>query len=229
MRVIAFCGPKTCGKDTAANALYDQNYPKAPNIYFRQASFAEGVKNVCQEFFGWDHAQMAESTFKETPIPLWASGPEMAPRWPMMDIANWLREKYGFDIHAQRWERQAFTYDTPGIAHVVTDLRFPNELAYMKKHDAFVIYVKRDQAEEALKSAKAKGDAMALNPSEAHYDLLIQYARNHGRVIENNTTITDLHAQVQNAVKERFQHWGYWEAADMQTQVEGEGNTDGED
>lgn len=222
IRVIAFCGPKTCGKDTAASALFKQNDIDEKKFYFRRAPFAEGVKNVCREFFGWTLEQMDDSAFKETAIPFWPGGPVMAPRWPMMDIANFLRDKYGPDIHAQRWQRQAEIFNAPGIAHVVTDLRFPNELEFMRANNALVIYVHREEAEQALEKAQAAGDSMALNPSEAHYTILRRYAEDYGVVIHNDGQIHELQHKAVACVNNRLGHWKYWEATDMEVGTEEE-------
>ena len=79
MRIIAFCGPKGCGKDTAAKVLFEKNEYR--DIYntgkrlFRHSPMAEGVKNVCEDFFGWDMYDMSRMDFKETPIEYWPGGP----------------------------------------------------------------------------------------------------------------------------------------------------------
>lgn len=207
MRVIAFTGPKTCGKDTAAKALFRQNLGNV-NQFFRKAQFASGVKTVCHDFFGWSYEEMEDAIFKETPVPLWKDGPEIEPRWPMMDIANWMRDKYGRDIHAIRWERIAAQHHFHWGAEVITDLRFPDEeLPAIRRYDSLVIYIERKEAEEQLASAQAAGDAKALNPSEMHYARLREEA---DVILANNGSKSDLNAQVMNLVRAKFGHWRYW-------------------
>ncbi len=218
MRIIAFCGPKMSGKDTAAEGLFKQNKGDT-GFYFRKASFAAGVKGICLDFFHWSFDQMDDGEFKETPIPYWPGGPVMEPRWAMMDIANFLRDKYGPDVHAQRWEADCILHDRVGTAHVCTDLRFPNELEYMRKHDALVIYIERPGAEEKLANAQATGDSMALNPSEQHYAILRAYAEQHGVVIHNDEGIPHLQGKVQACVTNRLGHWTYWEAKDREDTI----------
>lgn len=215
MRVIAFCGPKGCGKDTAASVLFKHNLSAhGVNPYFCKASFAAGVKNFCTEFFGWTITEMDDLSFKETPRELWAGGPTIEPRRVMQDVANWLRDQYGPDVHVQRWLMQAghSVYKHYG-AHVITDLRFPNELAMLERlgKDALVVYIQRPEAETQLKALRASGDTMATNVSESHYDKLFGYAASGGAVIVNNGGLHKLEAEVHAVVANHFGHWKYWD------------------
>lgn len=208
MRVIAFCGPKGCGKDTAAKCLTKINRGERKKI-FRQAPMAQGVKNICSDFFGWTPDSMNDMAFKETPIEWWPAGPVLEPRWAMMDIANWLRDKYGGEIHAERWARHCEASSHWG-AHVVTDMRFPEEVNVFKRYDFFPIYVEREEAEEALHEKQKAGDGMALNASESHYAVLRDLCERQGIVIPNNGEIYNLHNEVLAAVTNKFGHWKYW-------------------
>ncbi len=208
IKVIAFCGPKGCGKDTAASFLLDMNAAYGKNL-FRKAPMAEGVKNICRDFFGWLPEEMDDFTFKETPRPLWEGGLAIEPRWPMMDVANWLRDKYGGDIHARRWAQHTRNNAHWG-AHVVTDMRFPEELEVLSQFDFFPIYIDRPAAEEALGAKQRAGDSMANNPSETHYAFLRQYAEAHGAVISNDGPTYKLQNNVLMRTGTRFEHWHYW-------------------
>jgi hypothetical protein len=201
MRIVAFSGPKYSGKDTAAECLFKLN--TRYNL-FRLAKMAEGVKNVCAEMFGYTTEQMEDPLLKETKTETY---PFIEHRWPMMDIANFLRDKYGGDVHCKRWERVAQEADAHWSCHVMTDLRFPEELEMLQRLKALIIYVHRQEAEDALSAKQGAGDAMALNPSEAHYKLLRENAT---AIVYNDGTIEQLHGQIQNLVSERFGHWNFW-------------------
>lgn len=206
MRLIAFTGPKTCGKDTAAKGLFDLNTAHPPK--FVRAQFASGVKDICHDFFGWSREDMEDPIFKETPIQYYPGGPTKEPRWAMMDIANWMRDEYGAGIHAYRLERRLMEQLADYQAAVVTDLRFPDEeLPMLRKYDSFVIYIEREEAEAKLNAAKAAGDAKALNASEAHYARLRKEA---DIIIPNNEEIYKLRNAVVTAVHNRFGHWSSW-------------------
>lgn len=219
MRIIAFTGPKGSGKDTAAKCLFKHNAGHGKKL-FRHAPMAEGVKNICEDFFGWDMYDMSRMEFKETPRALWEGGPVMAPRWPMMDIANWMRDRFGGGVHAARWAMHAGDFDNAQWgAHVTTDLRFPEEVDVFEsngKADFLPIYVERAEAEEALAAKQNVGDAMALNASESHYTFLREYCEKYGAVVSNNTSIGNLHAQVNTVVKVRLGYWGYWDCPKLE-------------
>jgi hypothetical protein len=208
MRIIALCGPKTCGKDTMAQGLLKQN-SQVPGKYiplFKRTPFAEGPKTICHQVFGWSYEDMEKPEFKETVLDVW---PYCEPRWPVMDIANWMRDKYGPDVwvnvlnnrlaEIERTERHG--------AYVITDLRFPNELTWLKEMGALVIYVNREEAEQALEEAKAAGDPKALNPSEAHYEMLRVSA---DYVLDNNGSPYQGQHKLMDFVSAKFDHWVYW-------------------
>lgn len=201
LRIVALCGPKYSGKDTAAKGLFAINTGESKNL-FRRTPMAEGVKNIVHDMFGIPHEVMEDPVLKE----LIYTPANIIPRWPMMDIANWLRDKYGGDIHARRWERIALASESWG-AHVITDLRFPEEVEMVRRHEGLILYVQRPAAEEALAQSQQSGDAMALNQSESHYEMLQREA---DAVLLNDTTISNLHGQVQTAVKLKFEHWKFW-------------------
>lgn len=222
MRVIAFCGPKESGKDTAAKCLFKHNEGYGLPL-FRKAMFAAGVKNEGTDYFGWTEEQMDDPVFKETPIELWPGGPVMEPRWFMMDEANHKRDKIHREIHARRWERHCKIHYRWG-AHVVTDLRFPDEeipairragslapgminMHEDRRFKSLIIYISRQEAEEKLRAAKEAGDSKALNPSEAYYDRLVREA---DFIIPNNGTIHELNNAVNGIVHNTFGHWKYW-------------------
>jgi NTP pyrophosphatase (non-canonical NTP hydrolase) len=209
-RIIAFTGPKECGKDTMAQVLFRQNLGKAlgADKTFQRQPFAYGVKAICEMTFGWSMEEQDDAEFKETPLLEW---PSIEPRWAMMDIANFMRDKYGPDVWVHALRRRLdkdLSSQHPAGAYVITDLRFPNEIEYLKKKDALIIYVERDEAEEKLAKAKAAGDAKALNPSEAYYDLMKAEA---DIVLDNNRDIHKAHADVLSAVRTKFGFWGYWQ------------------
>lgn len=218
-RIIALTGPKTCGKDTLAKVLLRQDWNKDNYYtpYFKKTPMASGVKNICELVFGWPLQQQDDPLFKETVLEEW---PMIEPRWAMMDIANFMRDKYGPDVwvHAlQRYIQKLEEVDRHG-AYIITDLRFPNELAWLKKNpNALVIYVHRTEAEEKLAAAQAAGDPKALNPSEAHYEEMRTGA---DAVLTNDAEIYKAQNNLVYAVREKFNHWIHWGVNGLQREGE---------
>lgn len=205
MRIVAFSGPKYCGKDTAAKGLFELPLNRTHNV-FRPAKMAEGIKNILREAFGYTDELMEDPVLKETKTETY---PYIEPRWAMMDGANWFRDHYSGDIWARRWERIAQESDPYWACHVMTDMRFPEELEMVQRHEGLIIYIHRQEAEETLAAKQGAGDAMALNPSEKHYKLIRENA---DAIIYNDSSIAHLHAQVQSVVRNRYGFWGDWGA-----------------
>jgi hypothetical protein len=203
MRIIAFSGPKYCGKDTAAKGLLRLNAGDR-RAYFRRAPMAEGVKEICKIAFGYTDLETEDPILKETKTTTY---PFVEPRWPMMDIANWFRSQYGGEVWAKRWERVTLAQADAFGCHVMTDLRFPEELEMLKRLNGMIVYVDRAEAEAALRAKRSSGNAMALNVSESHYGLIRDSA---DFVVENNGTIAQLHDEVESLVKGRWGHWHHW-------------------
>lgn len=217
MKMIAFSGPKYSGKDTAAKFLLElnENYP----FMFWRHPFAgdadpgnlRGVKGICALAFGYTPEQIEDPVLKETKTKTW---PHIEPRWPMMDIANWMRDKYGGDIWCYAHQRNInWAYK----AQVITDHRFPEEIGYLDqwgdtlktKEAALTLYIQRDSAEESLLSAQKSGSEMALNPSEMFYDTIKKHPRT--IIIDNNGSLEHLRGQVLGAVRNHFGFWRDWE------------------
>jgi hypothetical protein len=202
-RIIAFTGPKTCGKDTMAKILFNQN---KPDTYFMKSPFANGIKTICSEVFGWNAEQMGDPEFKETVLQEW---PNIEPRWAMMDIGNWMREKYGPEVWVNMLKRRIAAEKSLGYtgAFVITDLRFPNEIEWLMQENSLVFYVDRIEAESALSAAKVSGDPKALNPSEAHYDLMREKA---DYILDNNDEVYKGWNNVLTLVRKEFGFWRDW-------------------
>jgi hypothetical protein len=204
MRIVALCGPKYCGKDTAAKGLLGLN-DKHKKYLFRRAPMAEGVKRIVTEVFGIPEEVFEDPVLKET---VWHDYPHIEPRWLLMDIANWMRKKYGGDVWPNRWERIALAPYNEGIGcFVITDLRFPEELEMLRRHRSLIIYVHRDSAEQALHQGQKAGNAMALNPSEAHHAMLRDKA---DVILVNDGSVEQLHNRVLSIVRNRFDFWTHW-------------------
>lgn len=240
MRFIAFTGPKYSGKDTASKCLFEQNFhehqygvsfyrsgervvgPCDKKLFWRHP-FAgsvnppRGIKGIMGLAFGYTDEQLEDPILKEQPTETY---PKVAPRFPLMDGANWFRDTYGGDVWCHAHERN-INWDYK--CQVITDHRFPEEMDYLDSWgkcpnycEALILYIQNDKAEANLLEAKKSGDKAANNPSESFYDLIkaransseIGYSRT--VIIDNNGTIPQLHGKVLAAVRNHFGYWGEW-------------------
>lgn len=202
MRVIAFTGPKTCGKDTAAKYLLARNSLLKANL-FEQVNYADTLKNACSAIFALSPAEMNEMPFKEQEIDRWPFG---VPREHLIRVAQMFRTFYGGDIFVKAWSRRAKLSKARCL--IVTDLRHTEELDDLNDLKAIIVYVQNDKAEALLKSLQRVGDMAANDASEASYELMRNSA---DVIITNNGSIADLHKQVSEVALRLLGDWTLWD------------------
>ena len=203
MRIVAFTGPKGCGKDTAAKGLLDLNQKHRTNFFHRQM-MAGPAKAIAAMAFGLTEEQIEDRVLKETVLERF---PYLCPRQLVIDVANWYRDQYSGHVWAHAWERIASGKANKWGCFVITDIRFPEEIEMLRRHDSILIYVNRREAEEELAKKQAAGDKLAQNVSESHYGLLYDNA---DAVVENNNEVYNLHNEVISVVRNHFDYWGHW-------------------
>lgn len=166
MTIIAICGFQGAGKDTLANILVEKHG-------FVKLSFAGTVKDVASCVFGWDREMLEGSTpeariKREIVDEWWANRlniPNLTPRWVLQNFGTELfRNNFHQDIWIACIEKKISNYKNV----VITDCRFPNEIASIKKLGGFLIHIYRKQLPEWFNDFK-KGiiePPKNLHPSE---------------------------------------------------------------
>lgn len=123
MKVIALTGWSGSGKDTLADILRNQGC-----IRF---AFATPLKDIASELFGFPREWADTQEGKQK---LWKVGyKEKTIRQILLDLAKLDRERFGDDIYAQAII-QKFQYLAPQSIVIITDLRFPVEVAALKQY-----------------------------------------------------------------------------------------------
>lgn len=150
--IIGFVGLIGAGKDTAADYLV--NYHG-----FRRDSFANTLKDAVAAVFGWDRV-LLEGRTKEArawreEVDLWWAErlgiPNLTPRWVLQ---QWGTEVCRRGFHDDIWiasleNRLLKTKDDI----VISDVRFPNEIAAIHKAGGLVVRVKRGEDPEWFRDA----------------------------------------------------------------------------
>lgn len=140
--IIGVCGLIGAGKDTVADYLV--------NIHqFRRESFASSLKDAVGAVFGWDRELLegrtkASRAWRETVDPWWSSRlqmPDLTPRWVLQ---YWGTEVIRHGFHDDTWiasleNKLRISKDDV----VISDCRFPNEIAAIKRAGGKVIRVHR--------------------------------------------------------------------------------------
>jgi dephospho-CoA kinase len=208
LRIVAFTGPKGCGKDTAAAALTSLNEVRKANLFCR-LQFAKPAKDIASLAFDMTEEMIEDRILKETRL---GRFPFECPRQLVIDVANWYRAQYGGHVWAINWERRAQALKQQWPCFVIPDLRFPEEIEMLKRHNSLIVYIDRPEAEEALAAKIAEGDKMATNVSESHYAYMRSIAN---ATILNAGSIESLNNYVHAVVQNSFGFWGHWEQSDQ--------------
>lgn len=204
MRIIAFAGPKGCGKDTAAKYLLARN-SLLKSTMFIQLNFADTLKLSTELLFGFSQAELNDPSLKEIPVDRW---PHKTPREMLQNFANLLRTMYALDIFVRAWGRRVKMLGKTSNCVLVTDLRHVEELDELRLLGAKIIYVNNPLVEEIRTTARAAGDPLWSDSSEALAEFLKEGA---DYIIQNEgSDFQTLWGEVHKAVKTLYPDWNDW-------------------
>lgn len=176
--LIGLTGPAGCGKDTVARYLCQ------PHIGFEPYAFADPLRDMliallCPANIPVQY--LVERSLKEQPMP----GIGMSARRLMQTLGTeWGRNT----VHADLWTRVAGMTlgisEDPAVlpvadAIVISDVRFPNEAAWIRQHGGYVVRVERETA------------GVAAHESEQHFDAI-----GADDTVDNRGTLGGLHCKI---------------------------------
>jgi hypothetical protein len=207
--IVGLVGLIGSGKDTAADFLVD-------NYNFQRESFAGHLKDIVSIVFGWDRdlleGRTAESRYwREQVDPWWSNRLNMnvTPRWVLQYWGTEvLRKNFHDDIWIASLEKKI---TNKGGNIIITDCRFPNEIAVFKKLQAKICRVIRGPDPEWFKYAKIFM-AGHYHPLYEMSKDFIEQAKIHASeyswantdfdmIIDNNRDISNLYRQLMEIVK----------------------------
>lgn len=141
MRIIGIIGRKRHGKDTVGNFLVKY-------LNFIRLGYADNLKECCRAVFGFNDEQLY-GNLKETIDKYWNITPRKAFEYVGTDlfrnqIHNILPD-IGSDIWIKSLERKILNLseNNDNLNIVFTDVRFQNEIDFIKKHNGIIIKVER--------------------------------------------------------------------------------------
>lgn len=189
--IIAICGLQGSGKDTIGSYLI--------NTYgFTKLSFAGVLKDIVSILFGWDRTMLEGATqesraWREQVDPWWSEKlgiSNLTPRYVLQYFGTDLfRTHFHQDIWVIAVERQLAKY--PNC--VITDCRFPNEIAMLRASGATVIKVTRGNLPEWYEPYLS---GQIETPQCVHPSEYMWIKSQFDYELENNTTIGDLETRV---------------------------------
>ena len=206
--IIGVCGFIGSGKDTVADYLVNFHG-------FRRESFANTLKDAVAQVFGWDRTMLEGRTkqareWREQVDPWWAERlkmPNLTPRWILQ---YWGTEVCRKGFHDDIWIaslENKLRNSRDDI--VITDCRFPNEIKSIKNAGGTVVRVTRGPEPEWYEAAESmnRGDrnnmTWALSTEKMkklgiHASETAWIGTNFDAVLDNNSTLDDLYAQVRD-------------------------------
>ena len=208
--LIGICGFISSGKDTIADYLV--NFHE-----FRRESFANTLKDAVSSVFGWDRTLLEGRTkeareWREQVDPWWAERLNMPNLTPRLMLQLWGTEVCRKGFHDDIWiasleNKLRTTKDNV----VISDCRFPNEIASIKRAGGKVIRVVRGPEPEWYDAAisfnrGAKGNTTwalserKLKQLGIHASETSWVGTKFDHVIDNNGSIQELYDQLTSQV-----------------------------
>lgn len=203
--IVTVSGFIGSGKDTVSSYLQDK-------YNFQQVSFAGALKDAVASVFGWDRSMLegrtAESRAWREQVDQWWST-----RLNMNITPRWVLQYWGTEVCRQGFHDDIWIASLENRLRnnkdniVISDARFPNELASVRKMGGVSFRVVRGPDPEwyDLAIAANQGDAHALAAinQRAHSSEWAWVGYKFDTVIDNNQSLEELYYQIDQAVKNR--------------------------
>lgn len=186
--IIGICGLQGAGKDTLADILCEK-------YGFVRLSFAGVLKDVCAVLFGWDREMLegrtAAARAEREVVDEWWSArlgmPGFTPRLALQLIGtDVMRNHFHDGIWIAALERRLMML--PKV--VITDCRFPNEIAMIKAAGGMVVCVERGPAPAPAWVRAYMEEGFA--PTGVHSSEYVWMRTKFDYVVKNDGSLADL-------------------------------------
>ena len=204
--IVTVSGFINSGKDTVSQYLQD-------HYQFQQVSFAGALKDAVAAVFGWDRSMLegrtSESRAWREQVDIWWANrlgiPHLTPRWILQYWGTEVcRQGFHDDIWIASLENRLRNTNND---IVISDARFPNELATVKRLGGMSIRVVRGADPEwyglALKANSGDQQAQHDISKLVHSSEWSWIGYDFDHTINNNHKLDDLYHRVDDLVKNR--------------------------
>jgi hypothetical protein len=203
--IIGIVGNIGEGKDTIADYLVNQHN-------FKRESFAGTLKDAVSAVFGWDRTLLEGQTnesreWREQVDQWWADKlniPNLTPRYVLQQWGTEVcRRSFHDDIWIASLENKLRNIDTNVV---ISDCRFPNEFATIKRLGGIIVRVKRypDPDWHTYAQGAFAGnidDILMLKEFGVHESEWAWYGLGVDHIIDNNSTLDDLYNKITEIIK----------------------------
>ena len=180
------------GKGTVADRL-------AQKHNFRKDSFAKSLKDAVSSMFNWDREMLEGKTdesraWREQPDTFWSKkfNKDVTPRWVLQHFGTEVMRQ---NMHDAIWIDSCLAR-YKGEPTVISDTRFENEIKTIRESGGKIILVKRGQNPDWFTSY-VEGNIL---PTGIHSSEFAWAKSDFDCVIENNGTVEELHAKVDDLI-----------------------------
>ena len=197
--IIGFCGLIGSGKDTAADYLVNFHG-------FKRESFANTLKDAVASVFSWDRELLEGRTkaareWREQIDPWWSQRLNMPDLTPRLVLQLWGTEVCRKSFHDDIWiasveNKLRQTKDNI----VITDCRFPNEIASIRNAGGRVVRIARGTDPEWFQLARIAPLEMKKMYPNIHASEYSWAATDFDITIDNDGSIEDLYRELKNLV-----------------------------
>lgn len=175
--LIGVTGKANAGKDTVANIAHEL-FPACERY-----RFASKLKETTSFLFGWSDEQLEDREFKEAVDPKWGFSPRKAMQLLGTEFGRALREDLWLQFVQNKLDESEF-----GL--IISDVRFENEAAFIRKNGGLLIHVVREGAGSTSESGHASENGVEFVDGDAY--------------INNNQGLDELRGRVQRVLTGHF-------------------------
>lgn len=196
--LIGLVGFAGSGKGTVADILVEKHY-------YKKISFADSVKDATASIFGWQRFLLEGDTeesrlFRETVDDFWSSrfNGVVTPRKMLQMVGTEAgRDLFHKDLWLFSLEKKLQDYENV----VIADVRFPNEVDFIRNKGGYVVRIKRGPEPEwydtAMDISSKKEYNMSLTYPNVHISEWAWIGQNFDYVIHNEGSKNDLESNVE--------------------------------
>ena len=178
LNIIGITGRKRHGKDTLGDYLVS-------NYGYTKIGFADALKEGCRHIFGFNDDQLYGNS-KEIDDAFWKASPRKVLQYVGTDLFRDQLSCVLPEVKDDIWVKvvEKTILQNPDKKYVITDVRFNNELAFIKKYNGLTIKVQRD----------------SINKTDAHISESFIDELQTNYTIKNSGTIEELYENFNNIV-----------------------------